>query len=75
VDRRAASTRAADPANVGQSLAKGFYVQEHPTAPAYHYLVCCVCRLTCDLPKDATRRTTEALDILAAHAASHERER
>jgi hypothetical protein len=77
VARRAASTRAADPADAGRSgtIPASFDVQEHPIAPAYHYVVCRVCKLRWFLPKDATRRTAVALGILAAHAASHERAR
>jgi hypothetical protein len=72
VDRRAAPTRAADPAVAGWALvAESFVVQEHPIAPAYHYLVCRSCKLTWFLPKDPARRTADALDVLADHAASH----
>jgi hypothetical protein len=77
VARLEASARAADSVNAGRSgtIPASFDVQEHPTAADYHYLVCRSCKLTWFLPKDPARRTAVALDILADHAASHERER
>jgi hypothetical protein len=72
VARRAAPTRAADPADAGWALvAESFVVQEHPTAAAHLYLCCRHCKLTWFLPQDATRRTAEALGILSDHAVSH----
>jgi hypothetical protein len=66
---RKEATRAADLA------VAEFVTQQHPLAAEYDYFVCRSCKLTWFLPKDATRRTAVALDILADHAASHERER
>jgi len=54
-------------------LAESFDVQEHPIATAYHFVCCRSCKLRWFLPKDATRRTADALDVLADHASSHER--
>jgi hypothetical protein len=64
---RKEATRAADLA------VADFVVQQHPLAAEYDYFVCRSCKLTWFLPKDATRRTKEALDILREHAVSHSR--
>jgi hypothetical protein len=70
---RKASARAADDsANAGRpGFPACFDIQERQTAPAYDYVVCRTCKRTWFLPKDPARRTANALDILAAHAASH----
>jgi hypothetical protein len=74
---RKASARAADPADAGRSgtIPACFDIQERLTGPAYHYLVCRACKMRWYLPKDATRRTAVALDILGDHASVHERQR
>jgi hypothetical protein len=66
------SGRAADSVSAGPILGESFVAQECRGGP-YLYLCCRHCKLTWFLPRDATRRTADAMSILAAHAASHRR--
>ena len=52
-------------------LLPSFDIQEPKANPRYWFLCCRTCKLTWHLPKNPTRRTKDALAILAAHAATH----
>jgi hypothetical protein len=54
------------PRRCSQGSAKSSYWNAH-----YWYIVCRHCRLTWYLPKDARKRTDDALAILRVHAQEH----
>jgi hypothetical protein len=52
-------------------LLPSFDIQEPKANPRYWFLCCRTCKLTWHLPKNPTRRTKDAVTILAAHADTH----
>jgi hypothetical protein len=52
-------------------LLPSFDIQEPKANPKYWFLCCRTCKLTWHLPKNPTRRTRDAISILAAHADTH----
>ena len=52
-------------------LLSSFDIQERESNPEYWFLCCRTCKLTWNLPKNPTRRTQDAITILANHAATH----
>ena len=52
-------------------LLPSFDIQEPKANPKYWFLCCRTCKLTWNLPKNPTRRTRDAISILAAHADTH----
>jgi hypothetical protein len=52
-------------------LLPSFDIQESKANPEYWFLCCRTCKLTWNLPKNPTRRTKDAITILADHAATH----
>ena len=52
-------------------LVPDFDIQEPKDSPRYWFLCCRTCKLTWHLPKNPTRRTKDAIAILAAHADAH----
>jgi hypothetical protein len=55
---------------VQRALGSDLAVQDQRSG-TYWFIVCCRCRLTWYLPKDAHKRTKDALAILHAHAQEH----
>jgi hypothetical protein len=52
-------------------LLPSFDIQEPKANPRYWFLCCRTCKLTWHLPKNPTRRTKDAVTILAVHADTH----
>jgi hypothetical protein len=54
-----------------EPLLPSFDIQEPKESPRYWLLCCRTCKLTWYLPKNPTRRTRDAISILATHADTH----
>jgi hypothetical protein len=66
-----ATTEASHALILPNFLLPSFDIQEPKANPEYWFLCCRTCKLTWHLPKNPTRRTKDAVAILAAHADTH----
>jgi hypothetical protein len=70
-EKTQATTEASHALILPNFLLPSFDIQEPKANPEYSFLCCRTCKLTWHLPKNPTRRTKDAVAILAAHADTH----